>query len=99
MSGSLKLYRKTAIERRRLYIDYSCWLEGAEKLTAFQVNVTPYTEAAPIVVSTSYTDITNTKLTLFVSGGAAGTQYVLGLVVQTDGGQTKEDDIGVVVTS
>ena len=33
MSSPIKTYRKSTIERRRLYLDYSCWLEetrGAE---------------------------------------------------------------------
>ena len=52
----VKAYRKAAIERRRLYLDYSCWLEDPETLTDFQVTVIPYTEEAPIVVTNGYTD-------------------------------------------
>jgi hypothetical protein len=93
----IKTYRKTVVERRRLYLDYSCWLEEAEELTAFQVSVTPFTADAPITVDTAYTDATNKKLTMFVGGGAANTGYVLAMVVNTDAGQIKRDDIGVKV--
>ena len=93
----IKNYRKTVIERRRLYLDYSCWLEEVEKLTGFQVTVTPYTVDAPITVDTAYTDATNKKLAMFVGGGVVNTNYVLAMVVTTDAGQVKRDDIGVRV--
>ncbi len=94
----MKTYHKAVIERRRLYLDYSCWLEEPEILTNFQVTVSPYTDGAPITVSTGYTDATKKKLVIFVGGGAANTSYVLNMVVRTDAGQVKRDDIGLVVT-
>lgn len=94
----VKVYRKAAVERRRLYLDYSCWLEELEKLSAFQVTVSPYTADAPITVSTSYTDATNKKLVVFVGGGVGNTSYVLQMKVTTDAGQVKRDDIGIIVT-
>jgi hypothetical protein len=94
----IKSYRKAAIERRRLYLDYSCWLEEPETLTDFQVTVIPYTEAAPIVVTNGYTDDAHKKLTMFVAGGLANTNYTLQMVVRTDAGQVKRDDIGIAVT-
>jgi hypothetical protein len=98
MSGTLKVYRKTVIERRRLYFDYSCWLEDAEELTNFQITVSPYTEGAPLTATGGYTDATNKKIALFVGAGLANTSYVLQMVVTTDAGQVKRDDIGVMVT-
>jgi hypothetical protein len=94
----IKTYTKAVIERRRLYLDYSCWLEEAEMLTDSQVTVTPYTADFPITVTTGYTDATQKKLVMFVGGGKAHTNYVLSLVVRTDAGQVKRDDIGVRVT-
>ena len=94
----IKSYRKAAVERRRLYLDYSCWLEDPETLTDFQVTVIPYTETAPIVVTNGYTDDDHKKLTMFVAGGLANTNYTLQMVVRTDAGQVKRDDIGIVVT-
>jgi len=93
----VRTYRKAVIERRRLYLDYSCWLEPPEQLTDVQVTVFPYTEAAPIVVSSGYTDAEHKKLTMFVAGGEGNTTYTLQMVVRTDAGQIKRDDIGIMV--
>ena len=98
MSGTLKIYRKTVIERRRLYFDYSCWLEELEELTNFQITVSPYTDEAPLTATGGYTDATNKKIVLFVGAGKANTTYTLQMVVTTDAGQVKRDDIGVMVT-
>ena len=93
----IKTFRKTAIERRRLYLNYSCWLEEPETLTDFQVTVFPSTPDAPLVMSLAYTDPTNKKLTMFAGGGAGNTNYTLQMVVRTSDGQTKRDDIGLRV--
>lgn len=98
MTDLIKTYRKTVVERRRLYLGYQCWLATDEKLTDFQVTVTPYTAAAPITVSTSYVDATNKRLMMFVGGGTGNTDYVLSMVVNTDAGQVKRDDIGLRVS-
>lgn len=98
MSGSLKIYRKMASERRRLYLDYSCWLKDSETLTDFQVQVTPYTVDDPLIVDTSYPDVTNKKLMIFIEGGISGTDYVMSMLVRTNETQVKQDDIVVRVT-
>jgi hypothetical protein len=98
-TGVIKTFRKTSVERRRLYLDYSCWLEDVEELTDFQITVTPYTDTNPIVVSSGYTDDDHKKLTLFVSGGVPNTKYTLSMVTRTDAGQIKRDDIGMMVTT
>ena len=97
-TGLVKTYRKAVAERRRLYLDYSCWLEDVETLTETQVTVIPYTEDNPVVVSSGYTDEAHKKLTMFVSGGVANTSYTLQMLVRTDAGQIKQDNIGIVVT-
>jgi len=94
----VKTFNKAAIERRRLYLDYSCWLEDAEKLTDFQVTTVPYTADAPLTVTSGFTDAANKKLTMFASGGVGNTAYTLQMVVRTDAGQVKRDDIGLWVT-
>jgi hypothetical protein len=98
MSQPLKVYRKTSIERRRLYLDYSCWLATDEKLTDFQVTVIPYTSEAPLSVTLSYPDAAQTKLVMFVAAGAVNTNYTLQVVIRTDAGQVKQDDLGIRVT-
>lgn len=98
MSNPAKLYRKSVVERRRLYLDYSCWLEETEKLTSFQASISPYTQDAPLSVTAAYTDVAQTKLAMFVGGGKANTDYTVQMVVQTDSGQVKRDDIGIRVS-
>lgn len=97
MTTVIKMLRKTVIERRRLYLSYECWLEEAEELTDLQVTTNPYTEGAPLQVTTGYVDAAHKKLVMFVGGGKANTNYVMQLVVRTDAGQVKRDDIGIVV--
>jgi hypothetical protein len=98
MSSTIKMYRKSVVERRRLYLDYSCWLEESEELTDFQVIIYPYTEETPLSVTAGYTDATNKKLSMFVAGGKSNTDYTIQMVVSTDAGQVKRDDIGFRVT-
>ena len=98
MSNVVRTFRKTIVERKRLYLDYACWLEETETLTDFQVTVNPYTQDAPVSVTTSYPDAAHKKLMMFVGGGAGNTNYVLQMVVRTDAGQVKQDDIGLKVT-
>lgn len=98
MSASpVKVYQKAPVERRRLYLDYTCWLEDAEKLVETQVTISPYTESSPLTVTTGYTDATNKKLVMFAGGGVTNTNYTLSVVVRTDAGQVKRDDIGIRV--
>jgi hypothetical protein len=92
-----KVYRKMASERRRLYLDYSCWLKESETLTNFQVVVSPYTTDAPLVVDTSYPDLAHKQLMVFLEGGVPGTDYVLSMLVTTNETQRKQDDLGVMV--
>lgn len=97
MTSVIRTFSKTQVEKRRLYIDYSCWLAAEEQLTDFQVTITPYTEGAALVPETSYPDAEKKRLMMFVSGGKANTNYLLSLVVSTDSGQIKRDDIGMKV--
>ena len=97
MSQPIKIFKKTVVERRRLYIDYSCWLEDSETLTDFQVTISPYIATAPLVITNAYADATFKKMVMFVSGGKAKTDYTIEMVVRTDEGQVKRDDIGLRV--
>lgn len=99
MSRIVKSFQKTPIERRRLYLDYTCWLEETETLVGTQVVIVPFTEDAPLSISTGYTDVTNKKIAMFASGGVANTNYTVAIIVTTSDGQTKRDDIGIRVTT
>lgn len=90
-------YSKYTQERRRLYIDYSCWLEETEELTNFQVQVAPYTAEAPLWIDTAYTDAEHKKLVIFAQGGVANETYTCRMVITTDEGQIKRDDIRIKV--
>jgi len=98
MSTVVKTFRKAAVERRRLYLDYSCWLEESEKLIDLQVIVTPNTPEAPVAITSGYTDAEQKKLVIYASGGVPHTEYVMSMTVRTDEGQIKKDDIGLRVT-
>ena len=98
MSGVVKTFRKTTVERRRLYINYECWLQEIEKLSSFQAVISPLTSEAPLALTLAFTDPTNKKLTMFASGGVGNTDYVVQIIVGTDAGQVKRDDIGIRVT-
>jgi hypothetical protein len=97
MSQPIKIFRKTVVERRRLYIDYSCWLEENEVLTDFQVTISPYVTTSPLVITNAYADATFKKMAMFIAGGQANTDYTIQMVVRTDEGQVKRDDIGMRV--
>lgn len=95
----VKTLKKAPVERRRLYLDYSCWMAATETLTDFQVTVTPNTPASPIVVNTAFPDAEHKKLQMFAAGGVVNTSYVLSMVVRTSDGQVKQDDIGLRVVA
>lgn len=94
----VKTFRKTVVERRRLYIDYDCWLAPTEKLTDLQATIIPYTADAPLVLNNSFPDVEQRRLMMYAAGGKGNTNYTVQLVVRTDEGQTKRDDIGIRVS-
>lgn len=95
----IKTYRKASVERRRLRLDYAKWLEDSETLTDFQVTVSPVDPSTPIVLNVAYTDVAHKQLVMFAAGGAPNVVYTLQLVVRTNEGQVKRDDIGLRVTA
>lgn len=94
----VRTFRKAAVEKRRLYIDYDCWLPVGEALNSFQALITPLTSAAPLTISLAYVDAANRKLAMFAAGGVGNTSYIVQIVVSTDANQVKRDDIGIWVT-
>lgn len=99
MGVIVKQFTKRVVERRRLYIDYTRWLEEDEELTDFQATVVPYTPENPLWLDTSYPDPDNKRLMMYAQGGIANTKYVVKMVVRTDEGQVKQDDISIQVLS
>ena len=99
MTGIVKTFQKAPVEKRRLYLDYDCWLEDTEQLTSFQTVITPNTVEAPLLTSVGYVDVSQRKLVMFVQGGVNNTNYVVQMVTGTDEGQIRRDDIGIWVTA
>jgi len=97
MQAVVKAFDKAAIERRRLTVDYSCWLAEGETLTNFGVVVQPFTPEAPLAAFAAYANPSNTGLTLFLTNGLRGQTYRVALIVDTNQGQTKRDDIAMRV--
>ena len=93
----VRVFNKTVIERRRLYLDYGCFLADDEELINFQITISPFTSDAPLTADTSYPDEEKKRLMMFVGGGKGNTTYTLQMKVQTDAGQVKRDDIGLRV--
>lgn len=94
----VKTFAKAEVERRRLYLNYECWLEETEALADTQITISPYDAIKPIQITTGYVDAEQKKLIMYVSGGVANTSYTLSVVVRTNQGQVKKDDLGLRVT-
>ncbi len=92
MEGGVKLatYYKSPAEVKRYRIDYSSWLDSGETLVGRTLTVTPPGELA--VTGDAITDA-GMSITYFVSGGDNNQNYNINVLVQTSGGQTKEDDV------
>lgn len=95
--GVIKAFAKTVIERRRLYVDYDCWLADNEQLTDLDITIDPITADAPLIVDQGYPDAEMRRLVFYVSEGKANTSYTMQMVVTTTEGQVKRDDIGMRV--
>jgi hypothetical protein len=95
VSVTVKSLAKAAVEVKRLYVDYTCFLGESEKLDGLQTMISPFTVTAPVTLSSGFTDATNKKLTLLIAGGKTNTDYLLQLVVRTNEGQVKRDNIGL----
>lgn len=99
MVGIIKSFIKTSIERKRLYLDYSCYLADDELLTDFQTVVRPLTSGAPLILNLSYPDAERKRLMMYVSGGMAGVTYSVRTIANTSQQQTKTVDLGYRVTA
>ena len=70
----------------------SDWLGAGETITAaFTITITPVTPSPLTEVSSSRTDA-NTSVTVWLSGGLAGTEYRVTCHVVTDRANDPEDD-------
>lgn len=93
----LGVYPKQPRETQFYTLEYNCWLDATipELLTGTPtVFVSPTT--APALVVTPLIQ-NNTQVRLTVAGGVDGTKYKLEVLVDTDAGQIKEDELYIKV--
>lgn len=92
----LKTFRKAVVDRRRLHLDYSRWLEDSETLTVLTPTITPVT-VPPLAIDEQYFDTPAKQAVIFATGGLLNTTYNIELVATTSEGQIKRDDIALKV--
>jgi hypothetical protein len=97
MLAVLKTFTKWQADKRRLTMDYSCFLAETEILTNFAMVVQPFTVDAPLAAGGGYVDPTSKMITFYVSEGRIGQVYRVSMIADTNQGQVKRDDIGVRV--
>lgn len=93
----MKIFTKTAIERRRFAISYDCFLLETEDLDAFQVVIGGQTPDAPLIINHAFPDVAERRMMMYISGGKANTNYLLQFLAGTSEMQVKRDDVGVRV--
>jgi hypothetical protein len=83
---------KTPSEVKRYSVEYSDWLDTGEYLQSVVFGV-PTAPGDPLVAIANTIESSATRLTFFISGGAAGASYEVSVKTTTTGGQVKEDTI------
>jgi hypothetical protein len=95
--AALKSITKAQIERKNYTLDYSCWLGTNETLYDFVIVISPAT-VPPLVANGAYASVDLLKLTTFLQGGLANTNYLISFIATTSIGQVKRDDLQMRVT-
>lgn len=89
----LAKFVKAPVERKRYQIDYSDWLDTGELVQSIVFTVSPSTGTQPLVVDAYLIGTPATSVAFFANLGDDGVTYTVNVVMTTDGGQTKEDQI------
>lgn len=92
-----KAFVKTQVERRRLHLDYSCWMAEGEQLAGMFAVIDPVTDDAPLILDQGMPNLELDQFIFYISGGRANTSYLVQLIAETDLGQIKRDDISMRV--
>ena len=95
--SNLKSITKAQIERKNYTLDYSCWLGVNETLYDFTIVISPAT-VPPLIANGAYASVDLLKLTTFLQGGLARTNYIVTFIATTTVGQVKRDDLQMQVT-
>lgn len=92
-------FAKSPVERKRYALDYTDWLDTGETVNSVTFTVTPSTGTSPLLVDSSSINASGTEVRFFVSSGDDGANYTVTALVQTSGGQIKQDEIVYLVRS
>jgi hypothetical protein len=87
---SLGKFVKSPVERKRYEIDYSEWLDTGETVSTIVFTPTP---AGQLIIDAYSISSSGTSVVFFVNYGNAGISYTVDVLINTSGGQTKEDTI------
>jgi len=98
MPERLGTFFKTAVERKRYSIFYGDWLDAGELISSATFTVTP----APVLPADLEVDASSISsdgqtLVFFVNSGVDQADYTILAEAVSSGGQTKEDELVVLV--
>jgi hypothetical protein len=86
-------YKQQAYDRRKRGIDFTDFLEDAEKISAVnEVIITPVTDP-PLVIDQVILDPAGKKIAYYVTGGENGQTYLAEFRTSTTLAQKREDGI------
>ena len=74
----------------------SDWLAALETISDHTITVTPVT-ASPLTVDSSAETDGDTSVTVWLSGGLAGTEYKVACLIETSGSRTDERTMKIKV--
>jgi hypothetical protein len=85
-------FTKSPLERKRYTINYTDWLDTGEMVQSITFTVTPATGSALDI--DAYTIAADgLSVVFFANLGELGEVYTVEVLMTTDGGQVKEDEI------
>jgi NADH/NAD ratio-sensing transcriptional regulator Rex len=89
----LAKFTKSPAERKRYQIDYSEWLDTGELVQSVVFTVSPSTGTTPLEIDAFLIGTPATDVEFFANLGDDGIGYTVNVVMTTDGGQIKEDQV------
>jgi hypothetical protein len=89
----LATFVKSPAERKRYVIDYTDWLDTGETVVSTNFTVSPSVPTTGLVVDAVAIDPNGKEVVFFTSFGTTNVTYTVEVLVQTSGGQVKEDTV------
>lgn len=83
---------KSPLERKRYTINYTDWLDTGERVQSITFTVTPATGSA-LDIDAHTIAVDGLSVVFFANLGELGEVYTVEVLMTTDGGQVKEDEI------